>query len=94
MQIKIFSLIAAFIFLFLIQTTYAQFGGGDGTAESPYEIWINAHFIELADSVNNGNNWSQEKYFQLMDYITDSIRIVIGNCNEPFQGHFEGNEKK
>ena len=33
-------------------TVFAQFGGGTGTAEDPYQIWNKSHWDELADSYN------------------------------------------
>ena len=88
--------------------------GVDGSASSPFQIWTKAHLEELADSVNNAQqyapaaNWSTDKYFALMQDITDSVRTVIGwhnniaspNPNDPpyggpsFQGNFDGNGHK
>jgi hypothetical protein len=57
----------------------AQLGEGDSTVSNPYEIYTKAHFEELADSVNNGINWSKNKYFIIMNNITDSIIIFKRN---------------
>jgi len=78
---------------------------GAGTETDPYQIWSKAHLEELADSVNNSTvpepyNWSTNKYFILMNDITDSVRTVIGqvhggpNTRKAFQGNFNGNGKK
>jgi len=73
-----------------------SFSGGKGTQSDPYQITSKRDMELLADSVNNGNNWSYRKYFKLMNDIEDSIRTVIGlyydGCQ--FQGYFDGNEKK
>ena len=76
----------------------AQFGGGDGSAASPYEIHNKAHLNLLTDSVNSSvgtTNWSRNKYFKLMNNITDTVRTIIGtNAIRRFEGHFDGNEHK
>ena len=69
----------------------SQFGGGNGTAASPYQIHNKTHFNLLTDSTNNSNpnmpNWSNGKYFKLMNNIIDTVRTIINN----FGGHFDGN---
>ena len=66
----------------IAQTTsgqeYKPFGGGEGTEQNPYEIYTKQHLEELADSVNNGYYWSQDKFFHLMNNIDDSVRTIIG----------------
>ena len=75
----------------------AQFDGGDGTEESPYQIRNKIHFNLLTDSTNMPitPNWSSGKYFILTDNITDTVRTIIGNIssynNVSFQGNFNGN---
>jgi len=73
----------------------AQFGGGDGTVNNPYEIHNKTHFNLLTDSVNNSTNtpnWSDGKYFILMNDITDTVRTIIGvSGSRSFQGNFDGN---
>ena len=71
--------------------------GGDGLSESTaFQIWSKEHLEELADSVNNSTvpnpyNWSTNKYFALMNDITDTVRTVIGYSDARcFQGHFQG----
>ena len=84
-------------------TTKAQvgpFGGGDGYTEATaYQIHTIEHLEELKDSVHNDVsnvcNWSLNKYFKLMNNITDSVRFVIGynhsgNDAKLFQGNFDG----
>jgi len=79
---------------------FAQFGGGNGTVGNPYQIATRQHLEALADSVNNGNNWSRGKYFKVMNDIAGPITTVIGrynpynNYSKTFQGNFDGNNKK
>ena len=70
---------------------FAQFGGGNGTQASPYEIRTRQHLELLADSVNNGNNWSRNKYFKVMNDITDTVRTIIGERNKTIANAFKGN---
>jgi len=86
-------LIAAIILGGWTYNATAQFSGGSGTNAEPYQITSKADMEALADSVNNGNNWSANKYFKLMNDITDSVRTVIGS-NFAFTGNFFGNSKK
>jgi len=81
----------------------AQFGGGNGTVNNPYQIKTKQHLELLADSVNNGNNsfnndnWSNDKYFKVMNDIAGPITTVIGRSSsysKSFQGNFDGNNKK
>ena len=62
---------------------FAQFGGGRGTAQSPYQIRAREHIEELADSIRSkgATNFTFKKYFKLMNDITDSVRCVIGEAN-------------
>jgi hypothetical protein len=98
------------IFILSSISSFAQSlcGGtnGSGTEFDPYTIYTKAHVDELTDSVNNSppgtNNWSKDKYFILMQDITDTIRKPIGigfRTSNPlvgysFQGNFDGNNHK
>ena len=44
------------------------FGGGNGTAENPYQIYTGAELAYLAYSTNNGTTYSG-MYFKLMNDI-------------------------
>ena len=61
---------------------FAQFGGGNGTELSPYQIRTRQHIEELCDSINSGVRklvcFTHNKCFKLMNDITDSVRCVIG----------------
>ena len=74
----------------------AQFGGGNGTAINPYQISTITHLNALADSINDGSNWSIDKYFKLTQDITIPMTKVIGTTSEDkhFYGTFDGNNKK
>ena len=101
--IKLFFEIISFFLVFALcqAPIFSQFSGGDGTKNNPYQITSRQDMEALADSVNNSTisrdyNWSDGKYFILMNDITDSVRSVIGkdtsitaNCCF-FQGNFDG----
>ena len=77
--------------LILCSNTYSQtFGGGNGTAVSPYEIYTRQHLEELANFVSATPAWSSNKYFKLMNDITDSVRRSI----TLFSGDFNGQKYK
>ncbi len=69
--------------------SYAQFGGGIGTAIDPYRIYSKVHLEELNDSLLSGNNFTGI-HFNLMNDILDSLRIPIGKHDYPFNGNFHG----
>ena len=90
----------AFAFTFTVSNisniSLWAFSDGSGTAADPYQIKNKADMELLADSVNNGKNWSRNKYFKVMNDITDTVRTVIGiniysSYDQSFQGHFDGN---
>ena len=76
----------------------AQFGGGSGTQIDPYIILTTDHWLELADNVNNGNQYYLE-YFRLdadLDFSGISFQPIgrygnNGNLSKKFSGHFDGN---
>ena len=76
----------AFFALLLVGKLNAQFSGGSGTEQDPYQITSKEDLKALADSVNNSPsnnestryNWSQDKHFILMNDITDSVKTIIG----------------
>ena len=80
-------------------TAKAQFGGGDGTESSPYEIYTKAHLEELADSVNAGNSYAG-KFFKVMNDINEPVTKSIGGYDvsiygyRSFGGNFNGNNYK
>ena len=78
-------------------TAKAQFGGGDGTESSPYEIYTKAHLGELADYVNAGNDCHGEYFIQKQD-INEPVTKMIGffRAMKPherlcFSGNYNGN---
>ena len=71
-------ILISLVFLCAVNVKAQPFGGGDGTELLPYKIYTKEHLEELADSVNNGYNWSKNKFFHLMNDIDDSVRTVIG----------------
>ncbi|MDR0926651.1 MAG: hypothetical protein LBO69_02660 [Ignavibacteria bacterium] len=90
-------LIVAILFATTL-TASAQFSGGSGTQAAPYQITSKADMEALSDSVFYGTNWSIDKYFLLMNDITDSCDYrSIGNPTPTFDtihyfyGYFDGN---
>ena len=70
----------------------SSFGGGDGSAKSPYIINTAAHWNQFADDVNGGNTYSGQ-YFILADDITVTTMVgagTTGNNAKPFSGTFDG----
>ena len=71
-----------------------EFGGGDGTASSPYIINNDMQLAKLAHDVNNGNKYSGT-YFKLGADITldKALWMPIGQCDNydnRFGGKFDG----
>lgn len=68
------------------------YGGGNGTAEDPYQIWT----PEQMNTIGlNPGDWG--KHFKLMADIDMSAYAgtqynIIGNLTSPFTGTFDGNE--
>lgn len=98
MRKQLIPLIITLLF-FMGNNCFAQFGGGDGTAGTPYLISTKAHLITLANNVNassNPNNYSG-KYFIMTADIDMSVSGTfnpIGNANNrTFRGNFNGNGK-
>ncbi len=77
------------------QVSFAQFGGGSGTATNPYIISTIEHIEELYDSVMNYNSLTG-LHFSLNNSIEDSIVNPIGayiassSLDKSFDGIFHG----
>ena len=101
MKIKLFLLCILLVLVHI--NVFSQFGGGDGSANNPYQIWTKEHLEELSDSIQHtivGNdNWTKDKHFRLMNNI-DNVTKGIGigsdsagsteNIKNSFQGYFHG----
>jgi len=79
---------------------HSQFIGA-GTETEPYQIHTKVDMERLADSVNNKNNWSEGKFFKLMQNIDEPVTSVIGlqsiniyTSTKHFKGVFDGNNLK
>ena len=111
MKYSHFILISVILAISFYVPAFSALGGGSGTKADPYKIYTKEHLEELADSLNsifygrlsdgNADNFSTNKYFILMNDITDSVRTVISidnkwrgsyymDYNSYFQGHFDG----
>jgi len=77
---------------FTNQAMGQTFSGGSGTENVPYLISSKADMEALAEAVNNGNNYSQGKFFLLTKDITEEVTTAIGGYTIPFQGTFDGGE--
>ena len=66
--------------MFNLNVLFSQtFAGGSGTEGDPYLISSKANLDELADIVNNGEPyWSGQKYFRLINDITEPFQNIIG----------------
>jgi len=69
----------------------AQYGGGSGTAASPYLISTEAHLRTLATNVNGGTSYAGQ-YFRLTANIsmTSSFVPIGSSATSPFSGTFWG----
>jgi len=66
-----------------------QFSGGSGTQSDPYLISNIDDWLELTNIVNTndgsmggdlpGSNWSNNKFFEITQDITDTVRIPVGH---------------
>ncbi len=68
---------------------------GDGTAESPYEIWTIADMATLSEFTNDFGAVYTGKYFRLMadlDYqgVTDYVPVARVDSKAPFDADFDG----
>jgi len=91
---------ALFLFLFLTilnSFLFAQgiLGGGSGTVADPYIINTSAHFAELSDLVNTGNDFVG-KYLIMqndIDFNNQNLTPIgnnFGSTTMLFNGHFDG----
>ncbi|MCH5259592.1 MAG: hypothetical protein J1F18_07560 [Lachnospiraceae bacterium] len=109
--IMVFTVVLFFVALLLLcnteyQTVYAEgddFGGGDGTADSPYKISTDAHLQRLSANVQgggvngyNGVYFILENNIDLTEISNGSLSgwMPIGTTLYPFHGVFMGNNKK
>ena len=70
----------------------STFGGGDGSAKTPYIISTAAHWDQFASDVNGGTNYSG-KYFLLGADISVTTMAGAGTTGKnakPFSGTFNG----
>jgi len=93
------------VIIFSIITTHISeaqpFGGGTGAYNNPFQIKTVEHLYELTEMLlEREASWSYGKRFLLMNDITDSLRLMIGDDGlrtsdgGQFYGWFDGNNKK
>ena len=80
---KYFSLV---LFVLVVSPLFAQFSGGDGSPESPYEI-------RTLQELKNVSLYP-DKHFILKRNIRDSLRKPLCSPQSPFTGSFNGNGYK
>ncbi|MHC4520373.1 MAG: GLUG motif-containing protein, partial [Planctomycetota bacterium] len=86
------SLAASLFFLASISAAQAQYSGGSGTADDPYQIATAPDLIALGETPDD-----YDKHFKLMADINmadlgETSFAVIGSSEEyPFRGVFDGN---
>lgn len=92
-----------FIFVYLVTSAnlFAQFGGGDGSLNTPYLIATPAHVQELAAAVNSGTTYSGKYFLQTANLDFKGLTFTaIGNYNSSgsqwyyFKGIYDGGGKK
>ena len=78
-------------FAFTNKAISQTYSGGNGTESNPYLISSNADMVSLANAVNNGNNYSYNKYFLLTRDLA-GVTTMIGYYGDyvSFQGTFDG----
>lgn len=90
-----------YILLFVLSSFWvsAETWMGAGIPTDPYQIVSVEQLLELADSVNNGNDY-EGSYFILgadLDMANGTVEcndwIPIGSISAPFSGTFDGNGK-
>ena len=72
-----------------------RFFGGNGTADNPYKINSEDDLRQLANDVNDGNNYRGKFFILTADITLDGEWTPIGDFvdrknNEPFSGTFDG----
>ena len=68
---------ALLLFALLAPTAaWAQFGGGSGTETNPYIIETTDHWLELAASVNSGNDYYGKHFYLLNDLDFSGINFI------------------
>ena len=72
------------------QTAAIFSGGGTGSEKDPYVILTNEDWDAFANSVNAGNTYENE-YIKLGNDI-GPITTIVGICNEPKPGVYEGTQ--
>ena len=92
------SLLLLFALIAFGQTAWAQFSGGTGTANDPYQISTEADWSTLCDNVNNNSSTYSGKFFKMTADISVSenfssapTKMVGRGENVNFRGTFDGN---
>lgn len=74
------------------QAAWGQYGGGSGTAGSPYEIWTAEQMNAIGANPGHWNNhFILMANIDLSAYTGNSYNIIGISMNSPFTGTFDGN---
>jgi len=79
-----------------VLTDAGPYGGGDGTAENPYQIYTAEQMNEIGANPNDWNrNFILMKDIDLSEYKGETFNIIgsytDNSNNHPFSGVFDGN---
>ena len=71
-----------------------RYGGGDGSAEHPYELYTAAHLVAFAKDINEGKQLTKDGFVNAKLCADVDISGMgwepIGNVEHPFYGSFNG----
>ncbi|MBP1630652.1 MAG: filamentous hemagglutinin family outer membrane protein [Bacteroidetes bacterium] len=79
------------LLLTISNNTFAQFGGGTGTAGNPYLINNRTQLNYFSSEINGSNSANYiNKYFKITTNINVNTITPIGTAIKSFQGHLDG----
>ena len=77
--------------------TKLRYGGGDGSAEHPYELYTASHLVAFAKDINEGKKLTENGFVNAKLCANVDISGMgwepIGNAEHPFNGTFDGQNK-
>ena len=83
-----------FILVTVAMPVAARYGGGLGTAESPYLIFTASQLCEIGNEPQDwGSHFKLMADVDLQDRDSDGFHIIGTSTEEPFTGVFDGNHK-
>lgn len=61
---------------------------GEGTEESPYEVWSGEAWNDLSNRVAGGETFAGQYFRQMLDI---DVTTSLGTADKAFSGHYDGN---